>query len=187
MPRKEHAPVPDLIAAVTALAAVQDPELHVMKTHLVVERMLVDLLAVRLAVGDDDIPTTLSFSDLTEVALSGQQFHDLRGKVRALNQLRNYFGHELGASLISAAVERFVLVFGLVYLPHRELLDVGIKACCQQTAGEVLLTIDDVWEARGRVLDPSLKARHDSLRKDIAEKNKQAAQLRKQFKNFKLP
>ena len=184
MPKKEHAPVPDLMVAVTALATIQDPELHVMKTHLVVERILVDLLAVRLGIGDDEIPTTLSFNDLTEVALSGEQLNDLRGKVRALNQLRNYFGHELSASLMSPAVERFVRVFGLPYVQHREALDLAVKACCLQAAGEAMLAIDDAWVARGRVPDPDLKARHDSFRQDIEGKNKQAAQLRKQFKNF---
>jgi hypothetical protein len=103
------------------LAALRDPELVLLKGHLLVERVLIALVALRTAMLDVDIPK-LSFPSL--VSLACAPFTDARvhgdivltnewqRKLLWVNELRNRLAHELHA-LDSPEFSSVVRRFGL--------------------------------------------------------------------------
>lgn len=80
-------------------------DLFVVKAHLILERELYALLALRLGVEERQLPS-LSFYPLAALALSGDAYGQVRAAVLALNDLRNEYAHELDHGEISERVKK---------------------------------------------------------------------------------
>jgi hypothetical protein len=184
--KRELLSLVDLQNVTLRLFQIADPELRVLKTHLVIEQMLIMLLAMRLGIDEKQVPSSVTFSSLAELALSGERYATERGKARALNELRNVFGHQVTASIVSDGTEKFLSAFGFVYLPITKLADQALNAACQRIASEIWTCVTEkaVELAPVGTDTTTLRAAIVDTRREFAEADKQLAANRKVMKPF---
>lgn len=89
-------------------------EIFILKCHLVVEAQMYRLLALRLDVSEEYLPS-LAFWPLTKLAFAGNDFKVAIPIVLALNDLRNEFSHELDAEKHESAYAKFCERSGMVW------------------------------------------------------------------------
>ncbi|HVR39941.1 MAG TPA: hypothetical protein VMU84_12665 [Thermoanaerobaculia bacterium] len=97
--------------AVERVLALDSADLLVLRGHGVLEAALFSLLAARLAIESDELPT-LNFETLARLSLSGTPFNSLLGAALQLNKLRNLVAHEIEP----ADVETRMLEFAALVL-----------------------------------------------------------------------
>ncbi len=89
----------DLQAFLAQFRDISDPELVLLKAHLLVERVLVAALVIRLDKKDDDRTPRVGFGALVELATRRDED---RAPLRSFNELRNALAHELDGTDSSA-------------------------------------------------------------------------------------
>jgi hypothetical protein len=107
-------PDPDLLEPLLSQlsSAETDPETVVLRTHLVVERLLRSILAIRLDMEAKHLPA-LQFLQLAKLSLGGKSHNDTLLKVLTLNDLRNKYAHEVATSGLSTAIARYTNKTGI--------------------------------------------------------------------------
>ena len=106
------------------LAAIKDPEMVLLKAHMLVERVLVQVLAARLREPDAENVPRLPFDRLADLAIRKAEE---RRPFIWFNELRNALAHEfdaLGGKAFTRAIGKFEV--GWTSLPdeRRELIGV---------------------------------------------------------------
>jgi hypothetical protein len=87
-------------------------ELFVAKAHLLIERQLYALLALRLRVDERELPE-MSFYLLANLALVGDEYSHALAEVLALNRLRNEYAHELEDTRVKKRIGMFAKQAGV--------------------------------------------------------------------------
>jgi hypothetical protein len=96
-------------------------ETVVLKLHLLAESHLYRLLALRLEMDEEQLPT-LQFFVLAKLGLGGDLYKATLIKVLALNDLRNEFSHELDEQRLIPSFERFCARTNMFW-PPADVLD----------------------------------------------------------------
>jgi hypothetical protein len=87
--------------------SIRQPELLILRGHGVIEAALVSILAMRLRVEEQSIPST-NFDTLARLALCGAAFDLMLQPVLHVNRLRNVVAHELELVDPTLLMEKFV-------------------------------------------------------------------------------
>jgi PHD/YefM family antitoxin component YafN of YafNO toxin-antitoxin module len=93
----------------TQLSSIQDPELVLLKAHMLVERVLVQVLAARLREPDVETVPRLSFGSVVDLAIRRPED---RNQFLWLNELRNALAHEFNGvegAAFTSAIKKFGL------------------------------------------------------------------------------
>lgn len=85
----------------------RQPELLILRGHGLVEAALHSILAARLGVKVDELPTS-TFDLLARLALSGSRYGLMLGPVLHINRIRNVVAHELKAADAEVLMAEFV-------------------------------------------------------------------------------
>ena len=123
-----------------------DLELFVLKCHLIAERQLYSLLAIRLEIDEKHLPP-LQFLPLAKLALGGSTYNQTLVQVLALNDLRNEFAHEFEENELLKRMEKLATLTQTFWPPHdptkqptdfSQTRDSSVRVAC-------FFVITDVW------------------------------------------
>jgi hypothetical protein len=129
-----------------------EPELFVLKCHLIVERELYSLLAIRLDMEEKQLPS-LQFFPLAKLALGGDTFKHTFSEVSTLNDLRNEYGHELESANVQSKIELLVKRTGTSWPKHDpktrplswlKLHETSLRVACARVMSDVWIHITEL-------------------------------------------
>jgi len=135
----------DIRDFLAGLVKLEDTELVVLKSHLMIERLLVVLLSDRLGVDETELPE-IGFARLSSLALAGGEFTELKGHVRALNRLRNHCSHTFASVNEAEEITRFLDTFGLKPIPAGDMTGEIVRMACKYLIVEISKALSDRLE-----------------------------------------